>query len=444
MIKIVSYLCISGLILFSSCNKQHVETDRVAISDEALLDSVQRRTSNYFLDGAEVNSGMARERYHVDEEDLISENTIITSGGSGFGVMAIIAAIEREYITKKDGFERLNKIVSFVETADNFHGAFPHWWEGKSGRVKAFSQKDNGGDLVETAFLIQGLLALHQYYVDGTEEERALSARVDQIWRNVDWDWYRNGQDVLYWHWSPDYGWKMNFPVRGFNECLIMYVLAAASPTHSISKEVYEKGWCESGAISDRHETEGVRLNLRYQGSDSGPLFWAHYSFLGLNPNGLRDQYTDYLEEMKNYTLANRAYCIRNPKEYKGYGESCWGLTASYSVDGYAAHAPNENSDCGVITPTASLSSIVYTPEESMAVMRYLYETKNEVWGKFGFYDAFSQTHSWYPRRYLAIDQGTTAVMIENHRSGLLWDLFMSHPDVQNGLSKLGFEYPDN
>lgn len=413
------------------------------VSDEQLMDEVQRQTFNYFWDGAEPTSGMARERYHVDGEYFESDPpNVVTSGGSGFGIMAIIAGIERGYITPQQGLEHFEQMVGFLESADKFHGAFPHWWDGETGKVKPFGTEDNGGDLVETAFLVQGLLALHQFYKDGTPEEQALAQRIDKIWKDVEWDWYRNGEDVLYWHWSPDQGWVMNFPVRGYNECLIMYVLAAASPTHGVPAEVYHRGWAEDGAIVSPHKAEGVDLGLRYQLGDSGPLFWAHYSFLGLDPNGLKDKYSaDYAAEMRNYTLANRAYALRNPKGYKGYGEDSWGLTASYSTNGYAAHAPNVQDDHGVITPTAALSSIVYTPEESMQAMRY-FRSIPELWGEYGFYDAFSETDKWYPQRYLAIDQGPIAVMLENQRSGLLWELFMSHPDVQNGLKTLEFESP--
>lgn len=430
-----------------SCKKQQTKESvtgghtPVALSDEALLDSVQRRTFNYFWDGAEPVSGMARERYHVDGNYPENDKNVITSGGSGFGIMAIIAGIDRGYVTREAGMERMEKIVGFLETADSFHGVFPHWWYGETGKVKGFSDKDNGGDLVETSFLLQGLLAAHQYYVNGSEREKSIAARIDKIWRNVDWNWYRNGENVLYWHWSPEHSWEMNFDIRGYNECMITYILAASSPTHGVPAAVYHEGWAEKGAIVGPHTVEGFPLRLRYQGTEAGPLFWAHYSFLGLNPTGLTDQYTNYFEEMKNYTLINRAYCIRNPKGYMGYGEDCWGLTASYSVDGYAAHEPNERGDLGVISPTAALSSIVYTPEESLKVMRYLYNKGDKLWGKYGFYDAFSETDDWYPQRYLAIDQGPIAVMIENYRSGLLWNLFMSHPDIQHGLKKLGFTY---
>ena len=432
-------------LTFQSCkgksksNNLSAATD--SLSDDALMDTVQRRTFLYFWEGAEPNSGLAPERYHVDGVYPENDANVVTSGGSGFGIMAILAGIDRGYVTREEGLARMERIVSFLEKADRFHGAYPHWWYGDTGKVKPFGQKDNGGDLVETAFLIQGLLAVHQYYVNGNEKEKALAQRIDQIWRDVDWNWYRQGgQNVLYWHWSPTYGWEMNFPVHGYNECMIMYILAAASPTHGVPAAVYHDGWAQNGAIVSPHKVEGIELHLCYQGTEAGPLFWAQYSFLGLDPVGLKDEYCpSYFHEMRNLTLVNRAYCIRNPKHYKGFGPDCWGLTASYSVDGYAAHSPNEQEDKGVISPAAALSSSVYTPEYSMQVMRHLYGMGDKVFGPFGFYDAFSETDNWYPQRYLAIDQGPIAVMIENYRSGLLWNLFMSHPDVQAGLTKLGF-----
>lgn len=445
----IPFISIILVLAAISCkDKSNKDTDDstiepIAITDEALLDSVQRRTFNYFWDGAEPTSGMARERFHVDGVYPQNDKNVVTSGGSGFGIMAIVAGIDRGYITREEGLERFTKIVNFLEKADSFHGVFPHWWNGETGEVKGFSDKDNGGDLVETSFLLQGLLALHQYYINGSDAEKALAVRIDKLWKNVDWNWHRNGQNVLYWHWSPNHSWEMNFPVRGYNECLITYVLAACSPSHGTPAEVYHEGWAENGKIIAPHQLEGYNLNMRYQSnSGAGPLFWAHYSFLGLNPTGLKDKYADYYQEMKNYTLINRAYCLRNPKGFKGYGENCWGLTASYSVKGYSAHEPTEEGDLGVIAPTAALSSIVYTPQESMKVIRKLYSMGDKVWGQYGFYDAFSETDNWYPQRYLAIDQGTIAVMIENYRSQLLWNLFMSHPDVQKGLKKLGFESP--
>ncbi|MGV3657779.1 MAG: glucoamylase family protein [Chitinophagaceae bacterium] len=411
----------------------------------AIYDSVQRSTFRYFWEGAEPTSGLARERYHVDGVYPQNDKNVVTSGGGGFGVMAILAGIERGYITRQQGVERLQKIVSFLEKADRFHGAFPHWWNGETGKVKPFSRKDDGGDLVETAFMAQGLITVRQYFQEGNEEEKALAVRADKLWKEVDWNWYRNGKNVLYWHWSPNFAWEMNFPVSGYNECLIMYVLAAASPTHGVPAEVYHQGWAQNGAIKDTVTKYGHTLTLKHNGAREygGPLFWAHYSYLGLDPRGLKDRYADYWQHNKVHTLINRGWVVENPKNYKGYGPQSWGLTSSYSVRGYAGHAPGMERDLGVISPTAALSSMPYTPEESMQAMKYWYENLGDkLMGPYGFYDAFSETENWFPKRYLAIDQGPIVVMMENHRSGLLWNLFMSAPEIQTGLKKLGFESP--
>ncbi len=436
-----------SILSFNSCYSQASKTQAVAapklISDSALLDLVQLQTIKYFTEGAEPVSGMARERYHVDNDYPDNDKNVVTSGGSGFGVMAIIVGMDRKFITREDGVQRLEKIVHFLETADRFHGAWPHWWNGETGKVKPFGKKDNGGDLVETSFMIEGLLCARQYLKDGSEKEKVLAERMDKLWKGVEFDWFRNGKNVLYWHWSPEYNWEMNFQVHGYNECLIMYVLAASSPTHGVPAEVYHEGWAEKGLLKFPHKALGYPLQLRYQGNppNAAPLFWSHYSYLGLNPKGLKDSYADYWQENSNQTLINYTWCVNNPKKYKGYGANNWGLTASYSVKFYAAHAPDENNDAGVISPTAALSSFPYTPEQSMAALKHWYYDMNDkLWGPFGFYDAFSETANWYPVQYLAIDQGPIPVMIENYRSGLLWKLFMSCPEVKEGLNKLGFE----
>ncbi len=412
---------------------------------QQIYDDVQRRTFQYFWEGAEPTSGLARERFHVDNVYPQNDKMVVTSGGGGFGVMAILVGVERGFITRQQGIERFEKILNFLETADRFHGAWPHWWNGETGKVKPFSRRDDGGDLVETSFMIQGLLAVRQYFKDGSAREKNIASRIDKLWREVEFDWYRNGKNVLYWHWSPNYGWEMNFAVTGYNECLIMYILAASSPTHSVPAEVYHEGWARSGKIKDTVTTYGHTLTLSHNGAPKygGPLFWAHYSYLGLDPRGLKDRYADYWEHNKNHTLINRQWCVENPLKYKGYGPNSWGLTSSYSMRGYAGHAPGEKRDLGVIAPTAGLSSMPYTPEYSMEAMRHWYTNmKDSLYGPYGFYDAFSETANWFPKRYLAIDQGPIVVMMENYRSGLLWNLFMSCPEIQQGLKKLGFHSP--
>ncbi len=360
---LIAIALLIGLLSFNSCGhqmqKQSAEKVYInkTISDDSLLNLVQYQTFRYFYDGAEPTSGLAPERIHGDGDYREKDKHIITTGGSGFGMMAILAGIERGFISRNDGFKHLKKNVDWLEHADRFHGAWPHWINGETGKVKPFSENDNGADIVETAFLMQGLLAVRQYFKDGNDEEQLLAAQIDKLWREVEWDWFtKEGEKVLYWHWSPDKGWKMNVKVEGYNECLILYVLAASSPTHPIDAETYHNGWARNGKMGSEAVTYGKPLKLRHNDAEKygGPLFWSHYSFLGLDPRGLKDMYADYWEHNVNHTLINRQWCIENPKNFEGYGENCWGLTASYSVNWYQAHAPGEETDHGVISPTAA------------------------------------------------------------------------------------------
>ncbi len=420
-------------------------TPPTPLSDAELLDLVEKQTFKYFWDFAEPNSGMARERYHPSGIYPANDAHIVTTGGSGFGLMSLVAGISRGYISKAEGMERLHKIADFLNTADRFHGAWSHWIDGNTGHVKPFGTKDNGGDLVETSFLTVGMITVREFFKNGTAEEQALALKYDTLWKGVDWDWYRNNQNFLYWHWSPEYEWEMNFPLEGYNECLITYVMAAASPTHPITAEPYHQGWARSGGIVSAATKFNVPLILKHNGAEfsSGPLFWAHYSYVGLDPNTLTDQYANYWDLNVNHTRINYMHCFQNPNGFAGYGANYWGLSASYSRNadggiGYDAHMPSN--DKGVISPTAAVSSIVYLPMESKAAMHNFYENYNaQIWGPAGFYDAHSKHHNWSAKQYLAIDQGPQVVMIENYRSGLLWNLFMNAPEVQQGLMTLGF-----
>lgn len=440
-----AYLFLISVILLScqsAGNPIQDQDPRPVLSDEQLLDTVAYATFQYFWEGAESNSGMAPERIHLDGIYPANDQHIVTTGGTGMGMIGILGAIDRGWITRDQARSRFERMVSFLEKADRWHGIWPHWLDGKTGKVKPFSPKDDGADLVESAFLIQGLLTIREYFKDGSAEEKELASRIDVLWREMDWNFHtQGGQNVLYWHWSPNFDWEMNFALEGYNEALIVYILAAASPTHPIDHAAYHEGWARSGGIKATGVSPfGFPLQLKHNGAEEygGPLFWAHYSYLGLNPKGLKDQYADYWQENRNQTLINRAWCINNSGNFEGYGEDLWGLTASYSINFYDAHRPGN--DTGVISPTAAVSSIVYTPEESMKVIRNLYENYGEkVFGKYGFYDAMSPHHDFFPQRYLAIDQGPMVTMIENHRSGLGWVLFMAAPEVQVGLDRLGF-----
>ena len=410
-------------------------------SDDEFLTYIQRQHFNYMWDGAEKTSGLACERIHPDGVYPENDRDVVTTGGSGFGIAGLLVGIDRKFVSRTEGVERLHKIVDYLTKADRFHGVWPHWLDGPTGKVKPFGLKDNGGDLVESSFLMQSLLCVRQYFKEGNDREQELAQKIDKLWREMEFNWYTNGKDVLYWHWSPEYEWEMNFPLEGYNECLIAYILGASSPTYPIDPAAYHKGWCRSGGIRSDSRPYNLPLEVKHNFAEElgGPLFWAHYSYIGLNPQGLKDDYANYWNVTQNHALSDYRYCVMNPKGYKGYGEKCWGLTASYSINGYAAHAPGD-ADLGVITPTAALSSFPYTPEESMRALKYFYfEKGDELWGEYGFYDAFSETDNWVAKRYLAIDQCTIVPMIENYRTGLLWNLFMSCPEIQTGLARLGF-----
>ncbi|MFP5078903.1 glucoamylase family protein [Pedobacter sp. JCM 36344] len=405
------------------------------LTDDQLLDLVQKQTFRYFWDFAHPVSGMARERSNV-AFDYGTE--VVTTGGTGFGVMATIVAAERKWIGRDTAARFLLKMVKFLGKADAYHGVFPHWLNGGTGKIIPFSRKDDGADLVESSFLFQGLLTVRQYFNADNPVENDLRNRINGLWSDIEWDWFtKGGEDVLYWHWSPNNGWAMNFPLRGYNECLITYVLAASATRYPVPASIYHRGWVQSNFFTNGKEFYGYKLPLGFD--NGGPLFFSHYSFLGLDPRGLKDRYADYWEQNKNHTLINRAYVVANPKNFKGYGENSWGLTASDSWVGYAAHSPSE--DLGVISPTAALSAFPYTPEYSMKALKHFYfDLGGKLWTEYGFIDAFSEEKNWYAKSHLAIDQGPIIVMIENYRTGLLWKLFMSNPEIKDGLKKLGFE----
>jgi len=422
----------------------------LTLDDDALLEKVARQTFRFFREGAEPNSFLARDRTGIISDP---PNDLVAVGGSGFGLMALVVAVERGWITRAEALARLGRMLAVLEGAERHHGAFPHFLHGKSGKTIAFGPNDDGGDLVETSFLMMGLITARQYF----SVEKNLAARINALWESVEWDWYtravpgkvyggfpsgtatkQSGENVLYWHWSPHAGWAMNHQIRGWNECLITYVLAAgASEPHAIGRDVYEQGFCAGAGYKNGNIYYGVRLPLGP--ALGGPLFFAHYSFLGLDPRNLRDAHADYWRQNLAHVAINRAHCVANPKGFKGYGAASWGLTASDDPDGYDAHAPAH--DNGTISPTAALASLPYAPDASLTALRHFLKTHGRrVWDRFGFIDAFNETRDWWAQTFLAIDQAPIVVMIENYRSGLLWKLFMSAPEVRRGLARLGFE----
>jgi len=407
------------------------------ITDSALLTLVEQQTFNYFWTFGHPVSGLARER--------TSSGNTVTTGGSGFGIMSMLVGVQRNFITRAQALSRIDTIVDFLTNkVTRYHGAFPHWIDGSSGATIPFSSQDNGGDIVETAYMMQGLLCVRQFFNSTTDaDEMNLRNMINNLYDSVEWNWYRNGgQDVLYWNWSPDQGFVINVQVGGWCEALITYVMAASSnlDSNTIPKIVYDNGWAHNGGMKNGNFYYGIQLPLGPP--YGGPLFFAHYSFLGINPNNLTDAYANYWTQDTAHARINYLYCVNNPKHYYGYSSSCWGLTASDIQNGYDASSPTE--DNGVIAPTAAISSLPYTPTESMNAIRFFYyKLGDKIWNQYGFTDAFNLTNIWFDSDCLAIDQGPEIVMIENYRSGLLWNLFMSCPEIKRGMTNLGFTSPN-
>jgi len=421
------------------------------MTDDELLSMLQEECFRYYWEGAHPKAGMTL-------ENIPGDDRIVATGASGFGIMALIVGVDRGFITREQGLDRLTKITTFLKNAPRYHGVWSHFMDGNTGKsLPVFDMFENAGDLVETAFLMEGLLAARQYFHGPSVREKALYENISQLWNTVEWDWYRRSPqgDALYWHWSPDFSWHINHRITGFNEAQIIYLLAIASPTHGVPAELYYTGWAgESKAAVDYrkgwsnsedgdryvngHTYDGIKLDVGV--GSGGPLFFAHYSYMGFDPH-FSDRYTNYFENNRNLALINRAYCVANPKHYKGYGENCWGLTASDGSSGYGAHAPDLQDDDGTMTPTGALASFPYTPEASMAALKHFYRDLGDpLWDVYGPRDAFDLETNWYSPIYMGLNQAPITVMIENYRTGLIWRLFVSNPEIKLMLDRVGFK----
>jgi len=419
--------------------------------DDELLTMVQESCFRYYWEGAHPHAGMALEITPGDAN-------LVALGASGFGLMAIVTGTDRGFVTREAGAERVLKIARFLSQADRFHGVWPHFLDGRTGKTLAyFGRYDDGGDLVETSFLLQGLLTARQYFNRDTPAETELRRIITDLWRGVEYDWYRRTptSDFLYWHWSPDYGWYIGHPLVGWNETMIVYLLAIASPTHAVPASMYYSGWAGQSETAVRyrqgwsgttagdhyangHEYYGIKLAVG-EGT-GGNLFFTQFSFLGFDPRGRHDKYTNYFENNRNLALINRTYCVANPLQFRGYGPDCWGLSAGINSGG---GQPQPNADNGTICSSAALGVFPYTPAESMAALKHFYRDLGpKTYGIYGFHDGFNESEDWFEPVWMGLNQAQIVAMIENYRSGLLWKTFMSNPEIKPALDAIGFQ-PD-
>ena len=418
-------------------------------SDDELLTMVQEASFRYYWDAAEPNSGMARESQPGDDDT-------IALGASGFGVMAMIVAAERGFVSRAATAERLLKITAFLERADRFKGAWPHFISGRTGKPipmigAYFGIYDDGADLVETSFMMQGLLAARGYYTRDTPAERRLRARITALWEAIDWDWFRATpkRDALYWHWSPNYGFQMANRLQGWNETHITYLLAIASPTHPAPASIYHTGWARVGGTEPfgvPREYFGITTTQSFypptqtSPGSPGPLFFSHYSYLGYDPRGFRDRFSNYFTANQRLSQINHAYAVANPFKYKGYGADSWGITAIDGPDDqYHEYKPYLEDD-GTLAPTGAISSYAYTPAASLLAIKHWYRDRGaELWDIYGFRDSFNERWDWFSGITMGLNQAPQVVMIENGRTGLVWRAFMSNPEIAAMQKKIGF-----
>jgi len=418
-------------------------------NDDELLTMLQEACFHYYWDGADRSSGMTH-------ENIPGDDRIVATGASGLGIAALVVGVDRGFVTRAQGIERLTRIVNFLEHAQRYHGAWSHFMNGSNGKtMPVFGMFDNGGDLVETSFLMEGLLAARQYFKGNSDAEQDLYKRISRLWETVEWDWYRSDpkSDFIYWHWSPEWAEQIHHPLIGFNEVMITYLLAMSSPTHGVPVDMYYSGWAGQsqtainyrGGWSGSHDGDhygnghtyyGIKLDVGV--GTGGPLFFTHYSYFGFDPHSLHDRYTSsYFDNNRNIALINRAYCIANPKHFPGYGPDAWGLTAADGPEGYVPHAPDANYDRGTLVLTGALASFPYTPEASMAALKHYYrDLGSQLWDIYGTRDAFDPGHNWVSPIYMGLNQAPIIVMVENYRTGLVWKEFMSNPEIGEMLKK--------
>jgi len=399
-----------------------------------VMDEQEQKVVNLFFQGAEPNSGMA----YNDP----SRKSVMATGATGFGIMTLIAGVERGWISREDAANHIVKIVRFLKKAERYEGAWAHWYNVK-GEIVPFGNQNDAGEIIETTFMMGGLLTACEYFNGSSEAEKEIRTTTNEFWNTINWSHFvKDGK--FYWIWHRDTG-KYELPISGWNETLLAYILAMAAPAgHDVPVSVYKSCW--QGSKNFYHagrEYYGYPLPLG--GNYGEALFLAHYSMFGMDPRKMEDSYCFYWQQNQNHTMINRHYCINEAPEEYAYDANNWGLTACAgcgSHPDYVARQPQN--DDGVISPAAALGSFPYTPFYSTQVMLNLKSKYPAINGKYGFYASYCPAEKATAKNYLSMEQAPIAIMMENYRSGLLWSLLMKNEHVQRGLQLAGIHEPTN
>ena len=436
--KTKAVLCILCVIV-SSASAQ--------ITTEALLDTIQHTAFNFFWNEANPANGLIRDRQNVTSPN----NAPCSIAAVGFGLSAITIGVDHGWVTREAARDR---VLTTLKTfwygpqgsgnayAGNF-GLFYHFLDMNTAKRTWTSELST----IDTALLLAGIVDMKQYFTGSDTVETLIRNLSDSIYYRMDWQKMRYFNPGIMLGWTPEHEFADQNGVpygqwTGYNEAMIMYILAMGSPTHPVTYSGWQK-WVSG-------YNPGYEYGYYYV--KFPPLFGHQYShcwidFRNIADEWMKDYNLNYFENSRRATLAQRAYSIANPGKHKGYSDTLWGITASdippslHNGNTYGAHgAPPAQDDDGTIVPTAPISSLPFAPDEVMPVIKNMWNNYNsQLWSKYGFRDAFNLNINWWGPDVIGIDQGPIIIMIENYRTGSVWKRFMQNPDVQRGLAVAKF-----
>jgi hypothetical protein len=456
-------IVIAGFLLPTACNqspssKSNPPSGEVKISIPAQfdLDDLKRRTFNYFWVEADPVTGLI--------EDRVPNRQFSSIAATGFGLSAYIIGVENGYVSRAEAAEKVLRLLRFLWNAPQdsamsgiagYKGYYYHFLDMRTGH----RYKDVELSTIDTGLLMAGILSVMEYFNGDEVVEEEIRSLADALFLRVEWDFFLNGTPALSMGWFPDRGF-LDAEWVGYNEAMVMLVMALGSPTHPIPEICWEK-WTATYDWGGYYGYEHVNF---------GPLFGHHYSHMYLDFRGIYDDYMmekgiDYFENSRRATYGNRAYCLDNPLGFKDYSDTIWGLTACdgpgylekmidgrmVTFEGYSARgaALVHARDDGTLAPTAAGGSIPFAPEICLPALRAMYNRYGDkLYGEYGFLDSFNPTFTfgqgneegWFDVDYLGIDQGAILIMLENYQSGLIWDLMKKNKYIRTGLGNAGFK----
>lgn len=417
-------------------------------------EELQRRTFHYFWELAD--------RINYQIPDRYPTLTFSSIAATGFGLSAYIVGVEKKYVTREAAADRVLRTLKVLwelpqgpqdRDIAGYKGFFYHFLT--LDKARRFKQVELSS--IDSGLLMAGILSVMSYFEEENETEKAIRETADALFRRVEWEWMMNDTNRMWMGWHPEKGF-IPAEWKGYNEAMVLLIMAMGSPTHPIDSTAWDT-WCETYSWDTFHGEPHVQFD---------PLFGHQYSHVWIDFRGIQDDYMrqkgiDYFENSRRATLSNRNYCIANPLGAKGYHEWCWGLTACDGPGGgkmklngkeweffdYRARgaASIQVVDDGTIAPTAAGGSYPFAPELCDSTLQYMWDTYyHELVGEYGFKDAFNLSYftdktpnGWFDIDYLGIDQGPILLMIENHKTGILWKVMKRNPYIQAGMRRAGF-----